>query len=775
MWVTLGKQLLKSGVKKVAKDRILNRKKKTKKKASGKEVSEGIMNKGKDEKGGALAVRPTTPLVHSAKDFDPVSTTPGESDILIIKKQVIQVRDILKDTHSAKQAERVSQKKAKQGEKRKDREDKIEKSKVEPTKPKAGIKMPKLGGGIGNFFAWLAFGVILNKLWQFLPALIKVGKIVGPIAKFIGGVVEKTFGLIVGSIELAYAGVDKLRELIVGIGGEGAGQLFDRFGKLFTMVMNGALIAATIGALIGQGRDRSRGRGRGKSRWRKGIERWFKKTRAGRIIRNRMILPLKLLGRRFSKTAVGRTLTALRPKNIGRFIMEGGIDRVLKRGGGNLLRFGQNQWKKLSGLNIGKKLSGFNIGQKISDLQIGKKISDLQIGRRIGDQATRLRNILPKVSDVTNVTKRINLGKILGSGTDRLGRWTDRVRGVDWGQVAKNVDRALTPTKFFPDYWRVPGFLREGSGFRKNIKRGVDTSVTFVRGIPEATINAVKSIKWGELPLVKQAISSYKWVTEGATQWIDEVGKNLSPEKMIQGLIDKTAPQIDEFLKNNPALKKLGSNLDPKQLVPWIAENMQKFKTQAEPIANAVRGNKALKQMSNFLGPVDVVVDSMFALLDYTLGKESLVNAVVKALSSTLGFAAGAAAGAQMSAAMTAAVTAGTAGPGIVAALPLMPLITFGMGMGGAFAGEFLGNVILKALVPLLGGIDDPISEELGLGPKKIIRDPWAPIEGEDENLSQIESTSNNLASGLNQDTTYSQGNYMVAENTTTYIQPIEV
>ena len=75
-----------------------------------------------------------------------------------------------------------------------------------------------------------------------------------------------------------------------------------------------------------------------------------------------------------------------------------------------------------------------------------------------------------------------------------------------------------------------------------------------------------------------------------------------------------------------------------------------------------------------------------------------------------------------------------------------------------------------------LANIDDPIAERIpGLGPRKIIRDPFAPVEGEDENLSQIESTSNNLASGLNQDTTYSQGNYMVAENTTTYIQPIEV
>ena len=108
MWGLLAKQLVKGAVKKVAKDKLLNRKKKRpKKRASGKEVSDGIMNKGEEgKKGGALAVRPTTGLVHTAKDFDPVSTTTGESDIVIIRKQVIQVRDILKDTQSAKQQER---------------------------------------------------------------------------------------------------------------------------------------------------------------------------------------------------------------------------------------------------------------------------------------------------------------------------------------------------------------------------------------------------------------------------------------------------------------------------------------------------------------------------------------------------------------------------------------------------------------------------------------------------------------------------------------------
>ena len=253
MWAALGKTLLKGGAKKVATNKILNRKKKTTKRADGKEVADNIMNKEKGEKrkkGGALAVRPSMGLVATAKDFAPVSTTPGESDIVIIKKQVIQVKDILKDTHSAKLAERVRQRKAKEADKREVREDKLEK--VKPTKPKTGIKMPKMGANIGNFFAWLAFGVILNSLWKFLPKLLEIGRILGPIAKFIAGAVAKTFEIIVGFIELAYAGYDKLEKLIEDIGGEEAVEKFHRFSDLLKVMIQGALAAAAAGLLAGK-------------------------------------------------------------------------------------------------------------------------------------------------------------------------------------------------------------------------------------------------------------------------------------------------------------------------------------------------------------------------------------------------------------------------------------------------------------------------------------------------------------------------------------------
>ena len=658
MWAMLGKQLLKSGAKKIAKDKILNRKKKTPKRTSGKEVSEGLMNNEEQKKSGALAVRPTTGLVPTAGDFAPVSTTVGESDIVIIKKQVIQVRDILKDTRTAQQAERVNQRKARQTDKRKEREDKIEKPKVEPKAKKSGIKMPNLGLGIGNFLTWLIAGLIFNKLKDLLPALKKIFKVLKPIANFIGGVLQKTLGFVVGFIDLSYAGVEKLREGIVAIGGEGAGELFDKFGKLFTQVMNGALIAALVAAAVSR-RNRFRGPDkRPKGKIRKAVERWFKKTKVGKFIRNQKAGLLRQV-RRFSKTGVGRTLNALRPKNVNKFIMEGGIDRTLKSG---IKRF-------------------------------------------------------------------------------------------------------------------TPGFLKKGSGFRTAISTGIEKSVKVVQDLPKNTLDAVKKIKWSELPLVKETKGVFNGITGSMSNWMDEIGKNLDPGRMINGLMDTARPTIDAFLEKNPALKKLSGKIKPAEFVPWVSKNLKGWGKKALPIANAVKNNKALRSMSNFLGPIDLVVDSMFALVDYSLGGENLINAVVKALSSTLGFAAGAAAGA----AITGTATFFTAGAGA----PLIPFVTFGMGMAGSLIGDQIGKLILNRLAGIegLANMDDPIAEKMGLSPRKIIRDPYGEkendrdITGQDRPRETIVSSngSTNVAEGLNGKTSYGSDGVVAVENTTTYIQPVEV
>tara|TARA_B100001094_G_scaffold73267_1_gene69550 strand:+ start:7198 stop:9141 length:1944 start_codon:yes stop_codon:yes gene_type:complete len=244
----LGKTLLKSGAKKIAKDKLLNRKKKTNKRRVSVKKIMGMEDKQKG--GGALAIQPRMDLVPIEKDFDPVSDTSGESDIVIIRKQLIQVKDILKDSYTAKKEERGEERKSRQTEKREKREEKLEKPKVKPKESK-GMKMPNLGLGIGNFLSWLVMGLIVGKLLTLMPALKKIFGILKPIVDFIGGLFNATMGFVVGFIDLSYKGVEELEKAIKAIGGEGAAELFEKFGKLFTQVINGGLIAALIGARVG--------------------------------------------------------------------------------------------------------------------------------------------------------------------------------------------------------------------------------------------------------------------------------------------------------------------------------------------------------------------------------------------------------------------------------------------------------------------------------------------------------------------------------------------
>ena len=160
--------------------------------------------------------------------------------------------------------------------------------------------MPNLGLGIGNFLTWLIAGLIFNKLKDLMPTLKKIFGVLKAITSFIGGVLKKTLEFVIGFIDLSYAGVEKLREGMVAIGGEGAGELFDKFGKLFTQVINGALIAALIGARVGlfkgpKGPKNPKGPKGPKPKWQKNLQKWWKKTKMGKFLRNQKAGRIKLM------------------------------------------------------------------------------------------------------------------------------------------------------------------------------------------------------------------------------------------------------------------------------------------------------------------------------------------------------------------------------------------------------------------------------------------------------------------------------------------------
>ena len=111
-WAALGKSLLKGGVKKIAKDKLLNRKKKV---SNGREVAQKMMGGGEKEgnnqpeRGGALAVIPQSSLaVSTGEELSKISAKPQEDVVYTIRTRVIEIDKLLKGTLAA---EKVQQKK----------------------------------------------------------------------------------------------------------------------------------------------------------------------------------------------------------------------------------------------------------------------------------------------------------------------------------------------------------------------------------------------------------------------------------------------------------------------------------------------------------------------------------------------------------------------------------------------------------------------------------------------------------------------------------------
>ena len=110
---------------------------------------------------------------------------------------------------------------------------------------------------------FLAGGFLLNKLLDFLPQLMKIGKIIKPIIVGIYNFGKFMTESVIGFIDAGYAIHDDLRKKVEELGGEEAVEKFDKFAGLFKKVINGAIILAMISSLWPRGPRGRGGRGGG--------------------------------------------------------------------------------------------------------------------------------------------------------------------------------------------------------------------------------------------------------------------------------------------------------------------------------------------------------------------------------------------------------------------------------------------------------------------------------------------------------------------------------
>ena len=213
---------------------------------------------GKKEKGGALAVRPTTSLV-SYKGLESSDTKKSESadlgkTLFTIQKKIILVDDLLKGTFAEKKKRQKDEVKQKEDEERAKQEKEKEKDKPDTGDEEDNkLVMPRLSflDGIKNFISDVLVGWLTFNLIKFLPQIMKVLKILGPIADFLLFIGGKLLDGLVTLIDWGYKAVEGTRGFIENIFGEDGAKAFDNIvghlNKLFNVIASVALGVLAVG------------------------------------------------------------------------------------------------------------------------------------------------------------------------------------------------------------------------------------------------------------------------------------------------------------------------------------------------------------------------------------------------------------------------------------------------------------------------------------------------------------------------------------------------
>ena len=263
-WAALGKKLatgmVKGKAKKIATDKLLNRKKKKQaKRPTLDQLIADVRGGGEEVKGGALVVRPTTSLVpstggaiqkHTGVDGEYGSV---EDNVIRIKSKVIAIDGILKGTLAAEKARKADAHAAAEAAAQTAAESKLE---SKPKKKKKGMKMkaPKQVMGLWerlkSFFTTIVFGYVGMQLIPLLPKLIPLAE---GLLKAVDGIIwiaGKLLGFAVTFIDWGYKLYDMVMGLIKNMVGEkGAKLIEDLMGHLNTLI-NGFLVWKIVGEKI---------------------------------------------------------------------------------------------------------------------------------------------------------------------------------------------------------------------------------------------------------------------------------------------------------------------------------------------------------------------------------------------------------------------------------------------------------------------------------------------------------------------------------------------
>ncbi len=213
------------------------------KKVKGKDIK-GQQGGEEQEKGGALAIRPTTSLVPTGPTA--IVPSPGgdlaitggsggkgeapEEILLKINSKLIRINKLLKGSLVIRENQREAARIAREKESDKKQEQALEKVK----KPKSKFKMPKLPGQsllskVFTFFTTVAFGWLAVRLMDWMPKIAKWLPVIGRWADWILEWGGKILNVLAGVIDLGYKLVNGMESWVKNTFGEEGAEKFRTF------------------------------------------------------------------------------------------------------------------------------------------------------------------------------------------------------------------------------------------------------------------------------------------------------------------------------------------------------------------------------------------------------------------------------------------------------------------------------------------------------------------------------------------------------------------
>ena len=249
-WAALGKVAVgavKGKAKQVATDKLLNRKKKTDtRRASARKIMGG--EEGGEQKGGALAIRPSSNIVSSPggaiQKIEKTEKTDSKGNaLLVIKTKLVSIDTILKGTLAAEKKAENDKRKAQERSERKEDEKEIEDDSKDGKKAKKfKLAPPKqvlsFWEKIKSFFGKVLFGWLAVRLIDWLPKLMPILKFLAGFADFIIKVGGILLNALVTFVDWGYKAVSATRGFVKNLFGEKGAKAFDGITKHFTTLFN---------------------------------------------------------------------------------------------------------------------------------------------------------------------------------------------------------------------------------------------------------------------------------------------------------------------------------------------------------------------------------------------------------------------------------------------------------------------------------------------------------------------------------------------------------